>query len=148
MTVPPTSQDKIAKPHAHFDAAQQVVADPGLSKEQKNAALDSLEQDARQMGVASAEGMSGGESGMLAEVLHARDALQLPPTEYAYALVTQDLQARLAATPPGEAHTVLGGAIAALHAVGLLPPTEVALAAAAVAAAEIDEEIAREKLDP
>jgi hypothetical protein len=148
MNTPSTPRDKTTKPHAHFDAPGEVVADPALSKAQKAAALDSLEQDARQMAVASAEGMSGGESGKLHDVLEAKGALELPPVEYAYGLVVQDLQSRRAATPAGAAHTALDQALAALQGVMRLPPPAVAQAVAAEARAEAEEEIAREKLDP
>ncbi|MDQ2805015.1 MAG: hypothetical protein M3Y41_20935, partial [Pseudomonadota bacterium] len=57
-----TSSDKSKRPHANFGEAHEVVVDPALSKEQKLQALDSLEQDARQLAIASSEGMSDGEA--------------------------------------------------------------------------------------
>jgi hypothetical protein len=62
--------------HPNFDAPIEVVADPSLSKQEKAEALEDLEQDARQLAIASGEGMSGGEPTALAEVLHAKEALE------------------------------------------------------------------------
>jgi len=87
-----SDQDKADKPHAHFDTAHEVVVDPVLSKEQKIEALKHLEQDARQLAVASSEGMSGGEETALQEVLHAKDLIELPPVTQAYEVVLKDLQ--------------------------------------------------------
>jgi hypothetical protein len=70
------------------------VGDPSLSKQEKAEALEDLEQDARQLAIASDEGMSGGEPTALAEVLHAKEALELPSTDFAYELVLRDLEAR------------------------------------------------------
>ena len=61
--------------HPNFDAPVEIVADPSLSKQEKAEALEDLEQDARQLAIASGEGMSGGEPTALAEVLHAKEAL-------------------------------------------------------------------------
>jgi hypothetical protein len=84
------------KPHTHpnFDAPIEVVADPSRSKQEKTEALEDLEQDARQLAIASSEGMSGGEPTALAEVLHAKEALEPPSTDFAYELVLKDLEAR------------------------------------------------------
>ena len=80
--------------HENFDAPHQVVADPALSKPEKAKALDDLEQDARQLATASSEGMDGGEPTALSEVLQAKEALELSPTDLAYELVLKDLEAR------------------------------------------------------
>ena len=80
--------------HPNLDAPIEVVADPSLSKPEKAKALEDLEQDARQLAIASSEGMSGGEPTALAEVLHAKEALELPSTDFAYELVLKDLEAR------------------------------------------------------
>jgi hypothetical protein len=71
-------EDKLGKPHAHFDRPQDIVADPALSKEEKAEALEKLEQDARQLTTAAQEGMTGGEENKLQEVLDARKALEEP----------------------------------------------------------------------
>jgi hypothetical protein len=81
--------------HPNFDAPIEVVADPSLSKQEKAEALEDLEQHARQLAIASGEGMSGGEPTALAEVLHAKEALELSSsTDFAYELVLKDLEAR------------------------------------------------------
>jgi hypothetical protein len=58
----------------------EVIADPILSKGQKLRVLESLEQDARQLSVASDEGMEGGERTNLRDVLLAKESLDLPPS--------------------------------------------------------------------
>ncbi len=109
-----TDSNKTARPHAHFDAPHEVVVDPALSKEQKIEALDSLEQDARQLAIASSEGMSDGEATGLQEVLHARDVLEMPPLSIAYEVVLQDLHLRLMGVEGDEMRTMLQQTIAAL----------------------------------
>ena len=79
------------EPHANFETPAQIVADPGLSKDEKVGMLEEMEQDARQLATASAEGMGGGEPTNLHEVLGAKEALGLPA---AYDLVLRDLKAR------------------------------------------------------
>ncbi len=68
--------------HPSFDAPIEVVADPSLSAQEKAEALEDLERDARQLDIASNEGMSGGEPTALAEVLHAKEALEPPSTDF------------------------------------------------------------------
>jgi hypothetical protein len=80
--------------HPNLDAPIEVVADPSLSKQEKAETLEDLEQDARQLDIASGEGMSGGEPTALAEVLHAKEALEPPSTTFAYEVVLKDLEAR------------------------------------------------------
>jgi len=109
-----TDPDKTARPHAHFEAPHEVVVDPALSKEQKIEALDSLEQDARQLAIASSEGMSDGEATGLQEVLHARDVLEMPPLSIAYEVVLQDLHLKLVGVEADEMRTMLQQTIAAL----------------------------------
>ena len=80
MTKDATTEEKVQKPAVHFEEPLDVVADPSLSKPQKAKALDTLEQDARQLSEASAEGMAGGERTKLHEVLKAKEAL-VPPAK-------------------------------------------------------------------
>ena len=80
--------------HVNFDAPLEVVADPSLSMPEKTKALEDLEQDARQLAIASSEGMSGGEPTALAEVLQAKEVLEPPPIDFAYDLVMKDLETR------------------------------------------------------
>jgi hypothetical protein len=114
-----TDSNKTARPHAHFDAPHEVVVDPALSKEQKIEALDSLEQDARQLAIASSEGMSDGEATGLQEVLHARNVLEMPPLSIAYEVVLQDLHLRLTGVEGDEMRMLLQQTIAALKAISM-----------------------------
>lgn len=140
-------QDKIDKPHVHFDAPHEVVIDPALSKDQKKDALDALEQDARQLEMASAEGMGGGEPNRLRDVLHAREALELPPTHFAYDVVLQDLHARLDTETDLAAQSELRRAATALDA--LKPPHAKPVGSPAPGSeAEKADERARERLAP
>jgi hypothetical protein len=59
----------------NFDAPIEIVADPSLSKQEKAKALEDLEQEARQLAIASGERISGREPTPLAEALHAKEAL-------------------------------------------------------------------------
>ena len=115
--------EKTARPHAHFEAPHEVLVDPELSKEQKVKALDSLEQDARQLATASAEGMSDGEATGLQEVLHAKSVLELPPISIAYEVVLQDLHLRLVDGANEEIKTTLQQTIAALKTINDTGPT-------------------------
>lgn len=71
----PRAGDKLDKPSTYFDGPHDVVADSRLSDDQKREALETLEQDARQLSEAAAEGMAGGERSNLDEVLDAKTAL-------------------------------------------------------------------------
>jgi hypothetical protein len=73
------SDPKVQKPSTYYNEPHEVVVDPSLSKAQKVEALNTLEQDARQLAEASSEGMGGGERDKLHDVLIAEDALALPP---------------------------------------------------------------------
>ena len=118
-------QQKVEQPHAHFENPAAVVVDPTLSKDDKVRALGAMEQDARQMAVASAEGMGGGEPTVLAEVLTAKEALELPPFDLAVSAVIQTLRSRLAGAQGTEMHTLIARAIDALEAAcaAIKPPT-------------------------
>jgi len=112
-----TDRGKVEKPHHHFDTPHEIIADPGLSKTEKIQALDSLEQDARQMAIAAGEGMSGGEDTKLQEVLHAKDALELPPIIAAYEVVLKDLHIRQRDAESGEQKRLMQQAIAVLETI-------------------------------
>jgi len=64
--------DIIENPAAHFEAPADVVEDPALSEEEKRKALNTWEEDARLLSVATQEGMSGGTPSKLAEVAEAK----------------------------------------------------------------------------
>ena len=105
---------KVQKPSTYFDEPQEVVVDSSLSNAQKVKALDTLEQDARQLAEASSEGMTGGERDKLHDVLIAKDTLDLPPMSAAYESVLQDLRSRQKCDPTIETAALLKQAIAAL----------------------------------
>ncbi len=73
------SDAKVQKPSTYYDEPHEVVVDSSLSKAQKVEALNTLEQDARQLAEASSEGMGGGERNKLHDVLISEDVLALPP---------------------------------------------------------------------
>lgn len=106
----------LQQPHANFDTPTQIVSDPALSKGEKVEKLEQMEQDARQLAIASAEGMSGGEPTNLHEVLGAKEALGLPA---AYELVLSDLKARARLGAPNAA---LKSAIEALDGLASADP--------------------------
>jgi hypothetical protein len=144
-----TADAKVNKPHAFFDEPHQVVVDPALSHEQKKEALDALEQDARQMAVAAGEGMAGGEPALLHDVLNAQELLDLPPVARAYDLVVNDLRSRLEGTQ--ESRSLVQVALTAVEAVMAATASQSPASNAvptAGSAAGIEDEIAREKLDP
>jgi hypothetical protein len=75
-TVTEIQLEKItADPSKYFQAPMQVVHDDGLSVEQKVQILDAWDHLARELAVASEEGMVGGEPSRQAEVAEARAAL-------------------------------------------------------------------------
>jgi hypothetical protein len=73
------TNDKIEQPETHFRSPTDVVKDSELSREDKKDALNTWEQDARQLLTASNEGMTGSEEGLdkkdnhrLGEVIRAK----------------------------------------------------------------------------
>jgi hypothetical protein len=58
---------KLDNPSIQFNKPTEILDDPVLSKEEKKSALDTWEQDARQLMTASNEGMSGKEEGLPAD---------------------------------------------------------------------------------
>lgn len=56
-------RNKIVNPEAHFDKPKDVIQDDALSHEEKKIALDTWEQDERQLLTASNEGMPGSDEG-------------------------------------------------------------------------------------
>ena len=109
------AEAKVEKPATHFDDAHEIVVDPSLSPNQKTEALDTLEQDARQLATASSEGMTGGEPTKLHEILVAKDAMELPPLAQAYQIVLQDLHARLGKDANRETRSCIEQAIGSLE---------------------------------
>jgi hypothetical protein len=72
MTKSTKKREKLARPDAHFAEPEDVVVDSSLSTDEKFAALDSLELDARLLVTAASEGMSGGELNKLREFFRPR----------------------------------------------------------------------------
>ena len=59
-----TPKDKIEKPATQYDTPDDIVKDKELSHKEKKAALDTWEQDARQLLTASNEGMPASDEGV------------------------------------------------------------------------------------
>ena len=108
------SDAKKQKSSAHFEEPHEVVADSSLSIAQKTEALDTLEQDARQLAEASSEGMGSSEGNKLHDVLTAKDALAWLPVANAYEAVLQDLRSRQKRDATIDTQVLLNQAIAAL----------------------------------
>jgi hypothetical protein len=80
------TKDKVENPEAHFAKPKQVVKDNVLSHDEKKNALNTWEQDERQLLTASNEGMSGSDEGLrvdndnrLGEVVRAKGEIGEKP---------------------------------------------------------------------
>lgn len=80
------AKDKIANPEAHFDKPKEIAHDETLSHEEKTNALNTWEQNERQLLTASNEGMPGGDEGLkrddcnrLGEVVKAKEEIGETP---------------------------------------------------------------------
>jgi hypothetical protein len=62
-------------PGSVFTSPEELCESPGLSREQKIDLLLRWAEDARELDVAEAEGMGGGETSTLAQILSALDSL-------------------------------------------------------------------------
>jgi hypothetical protein len=58
------AKDKVENPESHFEKPKEVVQDKGLSHDEKKKALNTWEQDERQLLTASNEGMPGSDEGL------------------------------------------------------------------------------------
>ena len=110
------AEEKVEKPHLRFDAPGEVVKDPSLTKDEKTEALQSMEQDAIQMSIASGEGMDGGEPSNLDKVREAKESLDAHPTAYAYDVVLRDLREHVD-NGPEDVRPLIEKAIEAIEAV-------------------------------
>jgi hypothetical protein len=88
VDVKPKEDPKVEDPATHFDKPDDVVHDVKLSLDEKQKALNTWEQDARQLLTASSEGMTGGEEGTppddhnrLGEVARAKDKIGEKPRD-------------------------------------------------------------------
>jgi hypothetical protein len=79
--------DRIKQPATHYKRPEDILEDNALSFEEKKEALDTWEQDARQLVTASNEGMPGSDEGAqrddhhrLGQVVRAKEKLGATPT--------------------------------------------------------------------
>ena len=61
------AKDKVENPEAHFESPKEIVQDKALTHDEKKKALNTWEQDERQLLTASNEGMPGSEEGNQSE---------------------------------------------------------------------------------
>ena len=83
---PAAKKGKLENPANHYNSPDDILNDDNLSPAEKWQALDTWEQDARQMLTASNEGMAGdregrgqGDTDRLGEVLRVKDKLGAKP---------------------------------------------------------------------
>ena len=86
MADKPEVKGKVEKPEAHFVKPKEVIKDKALSHDEKKNALNTWEQDERQLLTASNEGMPGSDEGLrpdddnrLGEVLRAKGTIGEKP---------------------------------------------------------------------
>jgi hypothetical protein len=86
VTMSEQLKNKIINPEEHFDKPKDVVRDAALSHQEKKKALNTWEQDERQLLTASNEGMPGSDEGQrkkeanrLDEVVQAKDRIGEKP---------------------------------------------------------------------
>ena len=58
------AKDKVENPEAHFENPKKIVQDKALTHDEKKKALNTWEQDERQLLTASNEGMPGSDEGL------------------------------------------------------------------------------------
>ncbi len=145
---------KVEQPAKEYSDPAQVAADPSLSTRQKRQALNSLEQDARQLAVAAGEGMSGGEETKLRHVMETKRSLESPSPDDAFAVVLRTFEDALNKTHGTESHALITRAIEAIGAARQAieeqkeaPPTPPG-APEPGSEEELEEELDKEKLDP
>jgi hypothetical protein len=80
------AKDKVENPKTHFDRPKEIVQDNSLSHDEKKKALNTWEQDERQLLTASNEGMPGSDEGLrpdddnrLGEVVGAKEKIGEKP---------------------------------------------------------------------
>ena len=145
---------KIEQPAKAFSQPREVVADPSLSTHEKLHALNSLEQDARQLAVAAAEGMSGGEETNLRPVLQAKRSLEVPADDAAFTVVLRMFEAQLKETLGTDTHALIVRAIDAMKSARdalenrAHQPTPPPGAPKPGSTEELREELNKEMLDP
>jgi hypothetical protein len=147
------ARPKTTQPNREQQDPAALVNDDGLSTEEKRHALEALEQDARQLATAAGEGMSGGESTNLRDVLLAKTTVDRRSSDAAFAQVVALLKTKCTLAQGTEFQTVIANAIEALNAAERAianmeqasPPSD---APRPGSRAELEEELEKEKLDP
>ena len=81
------AKGKVESPATHFDKPKEIVQDNSLSHHEKKKALNTWEQDERQLLTASNEGMPGSEEGLTSdddnrfgEVVRSKEKIGEKPT--------------------------------------------------------------------
>jgi hypothetical protein len=150
----PSTEEKLAHPAKEFSNPREVLTDRSLATPEKQAALNSLEQDARQLAVASAEGMAGGEPTKLRNVLEAERSVEPPSADRAFSVVLQTFEEQRDKARGTDTDVLITRAIEAINEAReaitrqMAAPTPPPGAPAPGSEAELDEEINKEKLDP
>ena len=145
---------KLEHPAKEFSNPGEVVTDRSLSTQEKQAALDSLEQDARQLAVATAEGMVGGEETKLRNVLEAERSLDQPSEDLAFSTVLRTFEQHRENTLGTDTDILITRAIESINearaAIGRQKPAAKVPAGAPKPGSkeELEEELNKEKLDP
>ena len=148
------ARGKVERAAKTFKDPMEVLTDPSLSTKDKRDVLNSLEQDARQLAVATAEGMDGGEETKLHRVLQAKRMTDMPGSEAAFSTVTRNFEALLPETQGTDTHELITRALDAIRAARdaiaarsrtPAPPPGAPLPGSQ---AELQEELEKEKLDP
>ena len=148
-----SAAEKVAHPAKAFSDPAEVLTDRALSTSDKRAALDALEQDARQLAVASAEGMAGGEQTNLRNVLEAERTIDQSAVDRAFTIVLRSLEEQRLKTRGTDTDVLITQAIDAITAARAaikrqesapVPPG----APAPGSKEELQEELNKEKLDP
>jgi hypothetical protein len=87
---PTKPDDRVDNPETHYRKPADIAADGKLSPKEKSKALDTWEQDARQLLTASNEGMAGSAEGLeprdhhrLGEVVRAKVKIGAKPKQKA-----------------------------------------------------------------
>jgi hypothetical protein len=148
-----SAAEKIEHPAKQFSDPAEVVTDRSLSDPEKKVALDALEQDARQLAVAAAEGMAGGEPTNLRNVMEAERKLEPSSTDAAFAAVLRSFEEQRRNMHGTDTDVLITRAIDAIHAardaIRRQQKTPVPPGAPQPGSEEeLQEEITKEKLDP
>ncbi len=149
-----TTHPKVEQPAKAFSDPLHVVADPELSAREKRVALNSLEQDARQLATAAGEGMDGGEETGLHNVLEAKRLLDLPTIDAAFAVVLRAFEDHAREAQGTDLRVLIERAIDAITAArdAIADRARTPAAPSGVpepgSTRELEEEIEKEKLDP